>query len=120
MGYMSANTIVVTSWDGDLIQKAHEKATEIFCQPFSTYAVMQISTIVKGAANGYISFFIPPDGSKEGWDCSNEYDNRRARFKEWLVLQAFEDGSTSLHWVEVQFADDNDETKIVDHSEANR
>lgn len=105
MGYMRAHAIVVDSWDEGMIIKAHKQACIIF--PYA-------SPISPAASNGHRSFFIPPDGSKEGWHDSDVGDERRSKFRRWLRKQCHEDGSTSLRWVEVQFADDNDETIVTD------
>lgn len=109
MGYMRHHAIAVTSWDEELILLAHEKALEIFDY---------VSPVSPKVINGYRSFFIPPDGSKEGWDKSTEGNKRRRIYIEWLNAQRYEDGSSSLQWVEFQFGDDNLETKIINDSDA--
>jgi len=106
MGYMRAHTIVVDSWSAELVATAHAKAATIF--PW-------VSPLSPPSVNLHQSFFVPPDGSKEGWDESAEGDTRRAKFKQWLREQVYEDGSTALRWVEVQFADDENKTIVVDH-----
>ena len=106
MGYMRAHTFVVDSWDGQMIAEAHAAATEIF--PW-------VSPVSPKTVNGHQSFFIPPDGSKEGWAESAEGDERRETFKTYLRSRAYDDGSTSLRWVEVQFADDENESLVVAH-----
>ena len=103
MGYMVHHTIVVSSCIDKLLDRAYSKAVEIFGD--------QVSNVVESVVNNYRSFFVAPDGSKAGWKESEDGDERRNRFVEWL------DGSTSLDWVEVQFADDTRETKIVGGSE---
>ena len=66
--------------------------------------------------NSYLSFFIPPDGSKEGWPDSDLGDERRARFIAWLHDQEFEDGGSCLAWAEVQYGDEDGEQVVVLHS----
>lgn len=70
--------------------------------------------------NNYQSFFIPPDGSKEGWCDSNEGDKRRKRFVKYLDQQREEDGSTCLKWVEIQYGDNDGITKIICYSDEKR
>ena len=55
----------MTSWDKKYLIKARTAAEGIF--PW-------VSEISPTAINGYVSFFIPPDGSKEGWKESTEGD----------------------------------------------
>lgn len=108
MGYMRHHAIVVTSYDEKQIAQAHSKASSLGCNP---------SEIKEAKVNGYGSFFVPPDGSKEGWTESDDGDDRRTAFVDWLDAQRFEDGSTSLDWVEVQYGDDNRHTAIIRHSD---
>jgi hypothetical protein len=80
-----------------------------------------VSGIVPAIANGYGSFLVAPDGSKEGWDESANGDLLRDRIVAYLETCRHGDGSTSFDYVEVQFGDDNWETKIVrDSDEARR
>jgi hypothetical protein len=108
MGYMRHHAIVVSSWNEESIARAHGEASSIF---------KWVSPVSPPMMNGHRSFFIPPDGSKENWPESEEGDRERARFVLWLDKQRCKDGSTNLKWVEVQFADDEQETKILSHSD---
>lgn len=53
MGYIRHHSIAVTSWNNELIKKAHQKATEIFKH--------RTSPILEGDVNDYNSFFIAPE-----------------------------------------------------------
>ena len=73
MGHIRHNAIIVTGYSSGgtfqgTTQKAHDKAIELG---------LLVTDIVNGKANGYSSFMICPDGSKEGWDLSNEFDSKR-------------------------------------------
>lgn len=107
MGYIAHNAIVVTSWNEDAIGKAHIKAIELGCH---------VSNIVDSKMNGYASFLIAPDGSKEGWGDSDKGDARREAWKAWTHELAYEDGSSSLHWVEVRFGSDDGDASVVTHA----
>jgi hypothetical protein len=104
MGYFLHHAITVTSWNEELVNKAHEKAKEVF----ST-----VSEITEPVTNKFRAFFIPPDGSKEGWEESDICDKRRAYFMNWCAEQSYEDGSTSLKAVEYYFGGDAGESGIV-------
>ncbi len=108
MGYERHHAIVVSSWDDKRTDKARRKAKQIGCK---------VSNVVMSDINGYTSFLIAPDGSKEGWDESEVGDDRRDYFVSWLDTQRHSDGSSSFNWVEVQYGDDDRETKIVRHSD---
>ena len=112
MGYMVHHAIVVTDRAyEDWIVTAHDVARRLFGE--------QVSEIVASPINGYRSFFIAPDGSKEGWPESDEGDIRRAAFREWLHACEYDDHSSPLVWVEVQYGDDDMETRVIDDSDAN-
>lgn len=108
MGYIRHHGIAVTSWNDELIKKAHEKATQIFKS--------RTSSIIKSDVNRYQSFFIAPDGSKEGWGESDIGDVQRKTFKDWINEQAYEDGSNSLSFCEFFYGDDNGESLIEAHN----
>ena len=111
MGYMRHHAIVVSSWDGALIVKARAKAEKAFS------GVTEVSKVTSGAINGYRSFFVAPDGSKEGWGDSDLGDEARDSFILWLRQQVETDGSSCIKWIEVQFGDDEGKTRVLQHSE---
>ena len=116
MGYMVHHMIVVTSYDEQLIQQAWSRAREIFCVPrMAAGKHMQVTDILTSPVNHYYTFFVPPDGSKEGWSDSEDVDARREEFITWLNAQRFEDGSTSLKWAEVQYGDDSRDNRMLRH-----
>lgn len=97
---MRHNTIVVTGWDNGAMKRIHLKACQIF------FNIAPVSEIIYSYVNGYISFFIAPDGSKEGWRESNNGDKVRKEFVNYLKNQP-------CNYVEVQFADEQGEDKII-------
>ena len=109
MGYIRHHAIVVTSWSGEIVT-AHVRAITIF-------GSKQVSRLLPEVINGFQSFLVGPDGSKEGWEDSDDGDALRRMFKEWLGEQVYEDGSSALTWVEVQYGDDDLVTKIVSDSD---
>lgn len=108
MGYMRHHAIVVTSFSVERIAPAHTQAKSLFSQ---------VSEIIQSPINGYWSFLVAPDGSKEGWQESADGDASRDTFVSWLEAQRYEDGSSPLDWAEVQYGDDDRETKIVRDSD---
>lgn len=101
MGYMRHNAIIVTSWNKELLGAAHAKAVEIF---------NSVAPITPPAVNGFVTFLVAPDGSKEGWEGSNAGDAARDELINWL-------NSTALDWAEIQFGDDGGSTEIIRHSD---
>lgn len=95
MGHMRHHAIVVTANCLAYIEPAHTKAREIFGE--------QVTEILPPTkSNGYVTFFVGPDGSKEGWSESDEGDAKRREFMSWLVAS-----KQYIPAAEIQFWDDN-------------
>ena len=120
MGYMRHHAIVVTGSYDLWPERAYEKAEELLSQwRDSTHEPQPVlSQLSEECMNGRRSFCVFPDGSKEGWPTSEAGDEFRDRLIRWLEEQRYEDGSSPLAWVEVQYADDERETKVCRHSDA--
>ncbi len=116
MGYIKHHTIVVTGCTDLKTKEAHQKAKEIFeenfkREPFTIpYGSQLVSEIIHGLTNGYSSFFVAPDGSKEGWETSNNGNNARNEFIDWLQM-----ADSHCDYVEVIFGGD-DKTERIIHS----
>lgn len=72
MGYIKHHAIVATGWDTKRIMPSYGLALSIFGD--------SVSELVQSPVNGYVSFFIAPDGSKEGWVDSDNGDKNRETF----------------------------------------
>lgn len=116
MGYICHNAIIVTAFDQKYIKPAHKKAREIFSQPTDGESAKWniVSPIVNSPLNGYASFFVAPDGSKEGWPESDAGNGKRETFIRWMIE---EKDRLYLDWAEIQYGDDGGVTKIVHHSD---
>jgi hypothetical protein len=106
MGFIRHHTIVVTTFNEALLVQAHQQAVAIFGEDC-------VSGITGEYMNGYASFFVAPDGGNEWRDRSNRCDEERDDFIEWLDAQRYEDGSTDLDWIEVEFGGDGGSAQIT-------
>ncbi len=97
MGVVNHNAIVVTTWSDD---RANELQSWISQQ---SERDQELIVRVGSWVNGQHSFFVAPDGSKEGWEDSDEGDALRDRIVERLAVDGYEDGSSPWSWVEVGF-----------------
>ena len=79
MGFIFHRAVVVTGWD-DKLKMAHEAALK-------TFKNTCVSNIVGSVSNGYASFFIAPDGSKEVWETSSEYDDMAQAFARLMTTE---------------------------------
>lgn len=109
MGYIKHHAIVVTSWNEKSIIAAQNEAQKIF-------GTEQVSSLVKGVVNSYMSFFIGPDGSKEGWPEDEDGDEKRTLFIDWIKQWDYEDGSNSLRYAELFYGDDKNQSKVERHN----
>jgi hypothetical protein len=116
MGYIKHHTIVVTGFTPEKVIIAHKKAKEIFEKNFQKELYTKnissrlVSDVIEGLANGQTSFFIAPDGSKEGWETSNNADDAREQFLDWLSKS-----ETWCDYIEVTFGGD-DEAEYITRS----
>lgn len=120
VGYERHNAIIVTG-----PMKAYgipEKAMEEVRNEVFRIAELEglgqlVSGVIPGSSNCMGTFILVPDGSKEGWDASDKGDLTRDRVISYLDTLRYSDGSTSFSFVEVQFGDDDLETKVVRDSD---
>ena len=118
MGYMRHHAIIVTgNSDDEELQKVRNRCDDI---NQASGNPCQVSLIYPSKRNHYGTFFIAPDGSKEGWDVSDDGDLCRTQIIEYLDTLRFGDNSTSFKYVEVQYGDDDHESKVLRHSEDER
>ena len=108
MGYIRHHAILVTSWSSDEIKRAHAQAVKCFGDKL-------VSWTETTQINGYGTFTVIPDGSKEGWPESDQGDERRDQFIDWLNQQRHTDGSGPFAWAEVQYGDENGINTILRH-----
>lgn len=118
MGYIQHHAIVITG-PTDGYQKPELTAERVHHR-ISQLCPGLVSALVPARINGYSSFCVMPDGSREGWDASNTGDKERARVVQYLRSLAYDDGSTAWSWVLVQYGDDEGVSVVLDHSDAER
>ena len=118
MGYIKHNAVVVTGWNEEHMNQAREKAVELF-EKFTEeegvvppYGSKLISPIIGGLVNSQLSFFIAPDGSKEGWTTSDNCNYAREAFLDWL-----RDSYIFCEYIEVRFGGDDEYESIVRSNE---
>ena len=75
-----------------------------------------VSPMVESLINNFCSFFIAPDGSKEGYDASEDGDRIRELVIELIETEKALDGQNPIRYVEVFYGDDNNEAKILNHN----
>lgn len=101
-------TIVITGFELTKITTVHKKAKEIFKQnTFKGFG--DLSSLVSEINYGRIySFFIAPNGAKEGGDRAMSCVNANEEFLDWL-----DEFESFIEYVEIQFGDDLKRNKEV-------
>ena len=105
MGYIRHDAVIVTS--GKSLTDCHEKAVE-FCGDLVSEVIHSI--------NGQESFFIAPDGSKEGWFESDNAESNRQHFLRWLKENSGDEHSFWPDYLFLNFGGDGNEAVIVEDS----
>ena len=111
---MRHHAIIVTSWDKKSITAAHQKASELFGELNFSWKgndgkITEITEITPEVTNGYMSFLISPDGSKEWRVTSDRGNNARSKFINWLTSHE----RIYCNYAEVQFADDEGDNRLL-------
>ena len=107
MGYIKHDAIICTTWKKEDADEAQKKAIEIL-EKNKEGSGSLVSEMVEYIINGGYSFFIAPDGSKEGWDDSNVCDNARKDFLDWLSKS-----ENYCDYIEVRFGGDDEHEGIT-------
>jgi hypothetical protein len=89
--------IIVSSSIPSHIKEAYHEAMKVFGTG--------ISAILYAKFNGVVSFYIPPDGSAEGWEESIAGDKRRDQYLNFLI--GLRKREVWVQWVEVRWGDDD-------------
>ena len=106
MGYMRHHAILVTAstWQDE----ANTVREHVVQCATSDGMSLSVSGVVESPINGYASFLVAPDGSKEGWGESNRGDELRGAIIGYL-------SSSKLYpdWAEVQYGDEGGDNRLL-------
>ena len=117
MGYMRHHAIIVTGYEQEAVEEMRKVAVGLWNDVYTGHGDHLVSPVVASPMNGYYSFCVFPDGSKEGWVISKAGDEIRDALIETLNTLRFSDKSSPFDWVEFQYGDDGRVTRITRHSD---
>lgn len=109
MSYVRHEAIIVNGYRAEEVAQAHSFAVAIFR---GLGMEQLVSPLSRWAVNGGASFFVAPDGSKEGWTESDLAEAGRKRLLKRLELL-----DDSLDWVLVLVGGDDKEFRVLRSSE---
>ena len=99
MGVINHNAVLAVTWSAEVAVKIRGwiaakqvEDKQLFLEHFAPM-------------NGYTTFILCPDGSKEGWEESDRGDALRAAFLEHLGTYDNSDHSSPVEWIEVGFGE---------------
>ncbi|MDX2191338.1 MAG: hypothetical protein SFY32_15910 [Bacteroidota bacterium] len=111
------HSIIVTTNDKAALAKLRLEIIAIYQSKMEAKNGAQlISPIVESLINNHCSFFIAPDGSKEGYDASEDGDNVRKHVVSLIESKKDKDGNNVFYYVEVYYGDDNGKAEILNHN----
>ncbi|QST02625.1 hypothetical protein IMZ31_18935 (plasmid) [Pontibacillus sp. ALD_SL1] len=90
--------------NGDVLWKVHKKAQSLFDT--------LVSEVVHSNMNHVDSFFIAPDGSYDGREMSNRFDEKRDEFISYLESFASNNGSSPVQYAEIRY-DEMQRTNLI-------
>lgn len=104
------HALVVTCNNRKVIESIRSKAIELYkVHMEASNGSLLVSEIKESIVNHYASFFIIPDGSKEGYDASDDGDVIRERLIEFITpLTASEE--YHLSYGEISYGADDGKT----------
>lgn len=108
-GWIKHNFIIVNHDNLDELKEVREMAIQLFNIDEFSREINLVSEILQSVSNSYFSFFVNCDGSKEGWETSDLFDQIRERFTFYLTEK-------SIHYVEIEMDTDNDRTGVANAS----
>lgn len=102
MSHVIHEIIAVTSYNKNHIRWAWSRADALFP---SDGILIRVTPVYQSHVNGYYTFIVLPDGSKEGWEEAEVSAKQRGELIEWLEAQAFADGSSPYAWTLAQYGE---------------
>lgn len=98
MGVINHNAVIATTWSDKEFNRVGEWIGNLTREQRALF-------VTNKNQFGDVTIVMTPDGSKEGWEDSNECDKIREEFTTLLESRACEDGSNAWKYVEVSFGE---------------
>ncbi|TVX85588.1 hypothetical protein [Paenibacillus agilis] len=112
MGWISHNFIIVTHDKLEEINEVRNLAIQLFNVDQFPLKTNLVSEILPSIAQNAFSFFINCDGSSEGRETSDMYDEIRLKYTNYLY-------ENFIHFVEISMNIDGLKSKVVKSSQGN-
>jgi hypothetical protein len=111
------HAIVITSNEKDKIELVRNKAFELYGLHMETKnGKALVGPLTIGLINNFYTFLICPDGSKEGYDTSDDGDIVRNKICSFIESLQETTGTNPVNYVEVSYGADDGTAKIINHN----
>lgn len=112
MGYMRNKALIISGFSESTVLSAHAVAKEVHLR-FGLESL--VGEVVKHAVNGgacFAAFYVSPDGSKEGWNTSDD----GGMALDLVAAYLEENPQHYLNWAVVLLGGDDDEYGVLEAS----
>lgn len=99
MGIIHHNAVLATTWNVNAASSLRHWISNLTIEEQKLFA--EAGSLV----NGYSTFLLAPDGSKEKWPDSDHGEEIRAKFIQRLLSDNYEDNSSPWSWAEVGYGE---------------
>ena len=111
------HSIIVTSNDFSTLELVRKEIVFLFGKNMEARQGEQlISPIIPSLINKFCSFFIAPDGSKEGYDASDDADLIRRKTLDFLNSLSERNGENAVRFVEVCYGADDQKAMVLSNN----
>lgn len=99
MGLIQHHALIAVTWDDAEAKRMRDWVDGLTEKVSSGMEIKELFREIPSTTNGYTTFVMAPDGSKEGWATSNMADSVRTEFR----LQIEKSGRWD--WIEATFGE---------------
>lgn len=111
------HTIAITASDKVQLEALRGKVINIYKEKMEAKKGFQlVSPIIESLINNFCTFYIAPDGSKEGYDASDDGDIIRKSITTLIESYKQADGENPFRYVEIAYGADDNSSQIISHN----
>ncbi|MBY0424381.1 MAG: hypothetical protein K2Q22_01990 [Cytophagales bacterium] len=111
------HAIIVTSNDRERIELVRKKAIELYTLTMeANNGKSLVGPLTIGLINNFYTFLIAPDGSKEGYDTSDDGDIVREKICTYIDSLKDINNYNPISYIEVYFGTDHGTAAVVRHN----
>lgn len=111
------HTIVITSNEKPKLESLRNAIINLYKEKMEAKKGGQLVTpLFESLINNFNTFYVIPDGSKEGYDASDDGDLIRKLIVQLCEKYKEADGSNPIRYAELYYGDDDNKSEILNHN----